>query len=322
MKDKVKLKYKGVETERVAVSAPAMQVIVMDHHKWAGVTERQISYKRNKILLLTATCLSKSASLLTKLERQCTQIPEIFRFWQKWKWICFHTTAGYEMCVLHNGKLSCNCTTVWTLLTSKWQEWQNFPINRLGEYSGLPWKYVSKGQVLTGELLLQSCHCGTEGQQQQMALELISVSQSSCNEPSLHLSAIRLQKCFAWAAIPERGKDPATSPKRKVLRGRVALGCDSWGTELEFTKLPVCPCWEIPAQALCLGAEGRGRKEEHARNSRKSQESARVGPQHLSAACAWTSQLCLTPDSYCTKPSGARGWRCLSTPRVSPWVSL
>lgn len=80
MKDKVKLKYKGVETERVAVSAPAMQVIVMDHHKWAGVTERQISYKRNKILLLTATCLSKSASLLTKLERQCTQIPEIFRF--------------------------------------------------------------------------------------------------------------------------------------------------------------------------------------------------------------------------------------------------
>lgn len=142
-----------------------------------------------------------------------------------------------------------------------------------------------------------------------------SESQSLCKEPSLHLTS-GCRKVLVEQQSQRRERIQP-QPHRKALRGRVALGCDSRGRELEFTKLPVCPCWEIPAQGLCLGAEGRGRKEEHAGSRRKSQESARVGPQHFSAACAWTSQLCPTPNSYCTNPSCATGWRCLSTPRVS-----
>lgn len=145
---------------------------------------------------------------------------------------------------------------------------------------------MPKGQVLTGELLLQSCHCRTEVQQQQMALELISVRVRAC-ATNLHCTSLTsgCRKVLVEQQSQRRGRIQP-QPHRKALRGRVALGCDSRGRELEFTKLPVCPCWEIPAQGLCLGAEGRGRKAEHAGSRRKSQESARVGPQHLSAACA------------------------------------
>lgn len=244
-----------------------------------------------------------SASLLTKLERQSTwQIPETFWFWLKWELICFPSIAVCEMRVLHNGKLSCNWTSECLKPANfSGQEQQNFPIAMLGEYSGLPWKSMSKGQGVTAEVLLGNCHCGT-------GTAAAAGTGADCREPSLHSSAL------SNAGMEQQPQSRARIQPQEGAEGQSSSGLwflgRSWSSQS-------CPCVPPGKSLLRLGLgrrAGEGALYLHWKQEEKAGQSpswSRAPRCILCTTRAAASELCRSPAATAASPG---------VPTVSPGV--